>query len=226
MTIQTWPKAEQPREKLLSQGPGSLSDAELLAIFLRTGTRGKSAVDLSRDLLNHFGSVRELLGCNLDEFQSFPGLGAVKYTQLQAVLELGKRYLHEQMASTDLLHNSQAVIQFLTLKLRDLDHEVFACLLLNSQNQLIKYVELASGTHNESRVYPREVVKCALKHNASAVIFAHNHPSGNCEASQADMVLTKTLQEALGILDITVHDHIIIGDGQVLSFAERGWMET
>lgn len=223
MTISLIPTQERPREKLLLQGADALSDAELIAILLRTGVRGKSAIELARDLLNHFGSLGKLLHCDVNEFCAVPGLGSTKYTQVQTCLALLQRYLYEQLSYED-LSSCHLVKQFLMSKLRHLPHEVFACLLLNGQNQLLHYTQLAHGTHNETRVYPREVVKTALKYNASAVILAHNHPSGNCQASQADLTLTEVLQEALGLVDIIIHDHIIIAGSQTLSFAERGYL--
>ena len=224
MSISSWPKNERPREKLLLRGAGALSDAELLAIFLRTGTRGKSALDLARDLLNRFGSLNKLLSCPLTEFTSILGLGPAKYVQLQATVELGQRYLQEALTTTNTLTSARDVKHYLTSKLSHLEHEVFACLLLNSQNHLIRYQVLATGTHNEARVYPREVVKLALHHNASAVILAHNHPSGNSQASEADLQLTRVLQDALGLIDVTIHDHIIVANQQTFSFAEQGWL--
>lgn len=221
MSITNWPESERPREKLLLRGPEALSDAELLAIFLRTGTRGKTALDLARELLNRFGSLSKLLNCSLTEFTATLGLGPAKYVQLQAAVALGQRYIKEPLPTLNVLDNTTQVRQFLISKLSHLQHEVFACLLLNSQNQLIRYQVLATGTHNEARVYPREVVKLALKYNASAVILAHNHPSGNCQASVADVQLTQVLQDALGLVDIQVHDHIIIAHRQTFSFAEN-----
>lgn len=224
MTIPTWPENERPREKLLTRGPEALSDAELLAIFLRTGTRGKTALDLARELLNRFGSLSKLLNCNLAEFTETLGLGPAKYVQLQAAIELGQRHLKEPLATCDTLTNTNTVKQYLISKLRYLNHEIFACLLLNTQNQLICYQVLATGTHNEARVYPREVVKLALYYNANAIILAHNHPSGSCQASEADLQLTQVLQDALALMDITVYDHIIVGNDRTFSFAEQGWL--
>ena len=194
------------------QGSASLSDAELLAIFLRTGVRGKTAVDLARDLLQQFGSLRNLLHCSLDEFTRLPGLGKVKYVQLQAIIELSLRYLKEKMQKEQVLSNHNNTVEFLMAKLRHLDHEVFSCLFLDAHNQLIAYEELSKGTHNQSRIYPREIVKAALHHNAAAIIFAHNHPSGICEPSSDDLAVTKILKQALEFVDVKVHDHLIIGD--------------
>jgi DNA repair protein RadC len=224
MSITNWPESERPREKLLLRGPEALSDAELLAIFLRTGTRGKTALDLARELLNRFGSLSKLLNCSLTEFTATLGLGPAKYAQLQAAIELGQRYLKEPLSNADTLTNTNTVKQYLVSKLRNLDHEVFACLMLDTQNQLIRYQVLATGTHNEARVYPREVVKLALHYNAHAIILAHNHPSGNCQASEADLQLTRVLQDALGLVDVTVCDHIIVGCHRTFSFAEQEWL--
>ncbi|MFV1983574.1 MAG: DNA repair protein RadC [Thiohalomonadales bacterium] len=222
MTIKDWPVAERPREKLLQQGCLALSDAELLAIFLRTGSKGKTAVDLARDLLHSFGSLRALLTCDLDEFTQHKGLGTAKYAQLQAVLEMSRRHLSESMIKSDILTDPAATKQFLHAKLRDYDHEVFAALYLDSQHQVIHFEELFQGSIASATVYPREVVKNALKHNAATVIFAHNHPSGIAEPSQADQQITQKLKSALALIDIQVLDHIIIGDSDCTSFAERG----
>ena len=224
MTISSWIVNERPREKLLLQGAASLSNAELLAIFLRTGVRGKTAVDLARDLLNQFGSLRRLLHASFDEFTHLPGLGKVKYVQLQAIVELSLRYLQEKINKEQVFNNHDSTVEFLTAKLRHLDHEVFACLFLDTHNHLIAYEELSKGTYNQSRIYPREIVKATLRHNAAAIIFAHNHPSGICEASNEDIQVTEVLRKALAFIDVKVHDHLIIGDGQTLSFAQKGWL--
>lgn len=224
MSIKHWPMAERPREKLLKHGPHSLSDAELLAIFLRTGCAGKSAVDLARDLLNHFGGLRQMLETSQQDFCNGQGLGPAKYSQLQATIEMAKRHLAETLAKTCALNSPDAVKQYLRAQLRHKNHEVFAALFLDNQNRLIVYQELFSGTIDGASVYPREVVKQVLQHNAAAVIFAHNHPSGVAEPSQADQAITKRLNDALGLIDVRVLDHIIIGDGQEFSFAEQGWI--
>jgi DNA repair protein RadC len=224
MAICDWPSAERPREKLLAQGAGSLSDAELLAIFLRTGVKGKSAVDLARELLQEFGSLRALLTADLTAFCKPLGLGSAKYAQLQAVLEMARRHLAEQLARGDALTSPDLTRQYLLAQLRDRDHEVFACLLLDNQHRVLKYRELFRGTIDGAAVYPREVVKLALSHGAAAVILAHNHPSGVAEPSHADRALTDRLQQALGLVDIRVLDHLVVGDGHCVSFAERGWI--
>tara|TARA_R110000868_G_scaffold380784_1_gene646910 strand:- start:83285 stop:83959 length:675 start_codon:yes stop_codon:yes gene_type:complete len=222
MTITSWPAAERPREKLLNQGPQSLSDAELLAIFLRTGMRGKTAVDLARDLLTQFGSLRKLLNAKQTDFCQIPGLGQVKFTQLQACLELGKRYLKANLKQQDVIRDAADSFAYLAHQLRDREQEVFACLFLNGKNQVIAYEELFFGTINLSHVHPREVVKKALQHNAAGIIFSHNHPSGHVEPSQADIDVTATLKHTLDNIDVKVLDHIIIGDGRVFSFAQEG----
>jgi DNA repair protein RadC len=222
MAITDWPLAERPREKLLAQGAAALSDAELLAIFLRTGVPGRSAVDLARDLLNGFGSLRGLLQADLGEFSGHAGLGPAKYAQLQAVLEMGRRHLFEDLKRGSALTSPGAVRQFLKSRLMALPHEVFACLFLDNQHRVIAFEELFRGTLDSASVYPREVIKRALAHNAAALILTHNHPSGVAEPSQSDLQLTRRLKESLGLLDIRVLDHLIVGDGDPVSFAERG----
>ncbi|MBC3205939.1 MULTISPECIES: DNA repair protein RadC [unclassified Pseudomonas] len=224
MSIRDWPAAERPREKLLEQGSGSLSDAELLAIFLRTGVSGKSAVDLARHLLSQFGSLRVLLDADLGSFSEQLGLGPAKYAQLQAVLEMGRRHLAERMRQKPALENPQVVRDYLKAMLRHEPHEVFGCLFLDSKHQVLNFEALFRGSIDNTSVHPREVVKRALANNAAAVILCHNHPSGNTDPSQADRVLTKRLQKALELIDVRVLDHFIIGDGEPLSMAECGWM--
>lgn len=224
MSIRDWPAAERPREKLLEQGSGSLSDAELLAIFLRTGVSGKSAVDLARHLLSQFGSLRVLLEADLAAFSKQLGLGPAKYAQLQAVLEMGRRHLAERMRKKPALENPQVVRDYLKAMLRHEPHEVFGCLFLDSKHQVLTFEALFRGSIDNTSVHPREVVKRALANNAAAVILCHNHPSGNPEPSQADRLLTKRLQKALELIDVRVLDHFIVGDGEPLSMAECGWM--
>lgn len=224
MSIKHWPKAERPREKLLQLGAKALSDAELLAIFLRTGCVGKSAVDVARDLLLHFGGLRPLLEAPQIDFCRAPGLGTVKFIQFQAVIEIARRHLAETLSKSDTLSSPEAVKFYLRAQLRHQPHEIFAALMLDNQNRLIVYRELFSGTIDGASVYPREVVKQVLAHNAAAVIFAHNHPSGVAEPSRADHAITKRLNEALALIDVRMLDHIIVGDGQEISFAEQGWM--
>ncbi|HET7570777.1 MAG TPA: DNA repair protein RadC [Gammaproteobacteria bacterium] len=222
MTIRDWPAEERPREKLLARGAGALSDAELMAIFLRTGVSGRSAVDLARELLSDFGGLRPLLKAGRRDFCARLGLGDAKYAQLQAVLEMGRRHLQETLQRGDALTSPATTRQFLAARLRDLDHEVFACLFLDTRNRILTYEELFRGTLDGASVHPREVVKQALGHNAAAVIFAHNHPSGVAEPSGADERITRRLRDALALVEIRVLDHIVIGDGEAVSFAERG----
>lgn len=222
MAINDWPMAERPREKLLEKGAKFLSDAELLAIFLRTGTKGKTAVDMARELIQQFGGLRPLLKARQEQFCAMHGLGPAKYAQLQAVLEMSRRHLLEQLIAGDCISQPSDTQQFLIAHLRDYPHEVFACLFLDSKNQVINFSELSHGTINGAAVYPREVVKKALHHNAAAVIFAHNHPSGITEPSEADISLTQRLVKALALIDIRVLDHFIVGNGKTTSLAERG----
>ncbi len=222
MSIRLWPAAERPREKLLQRGPQALSDAELLAIFLRTGVRGQSAVDLARSLLQQFGGLRAILCANAGEFCAGRGLGHAKYAQLQACLEMARRHLGEQLQRESALTSPDATRRYLRARLRDLPHEVFACLFLDTRHRVIQYEELFRGTLDSASVHPREVVKRALFHNAAALILAHNHPSGVAEPSQADESITLRLKKALLLVDIRVLDHLVVGDGQEISFAERG----
>lgn len=224
MAITDWPANERPREKLLAQGAGVLSDAELLAIFLRTGVAGKSAVDLARELLTEFDGLRPLLMADKKQFVAKHGLGEAKYAQLQAVLEMARRHLAQQLQRSNALTSPQLTRDYLSSILRDQPHEVFIGLFLDSQHQVIVAQPLAKGTIDGAAVYPREVVKQALQKNAAAVIFAHNHPSGVAEASQSDKAITERLVKALALVDIRVLDHIIVGDGCFTSFAEQGWI--
>ncbi len=222
MTIANWPESERPREKLLTRGPASLSDAELLAIFLRTGIPGKSAVDLARDLLLQFSNLRTLIDSSQSELCAIRGLGTSKYVQLKASLELGRRYLEQTLKRDNPLNSPEMTRHFLMSRLRAYPYEVFACLFLDNRHRVIAFEELFTGTIDGASVHPREVVRRSLAHNAAAVIFAHNHPSGIAEPSQADKHITRRLTEALGLIDIRVLDHFVIGDGDSVSFAERG----
>lgn len=222
MSIKNWPVEERPREKLLLKGAASLSDAELLAIFLRTGIKGKSAVELARELLHAFGGLRPLLTASQRKFCSHLGLGVAKYTQLQAVLEMSGRYLEAQLMKGDRLNSPEAAGKFLQLQMRDLPHEVFSLLLLDTQHRVIHYEELFKGTLNAASIYPREVIKLVLEHNAASVILAHNHPSGVAEPSPADEAITKKLVRALRSVEIDVLDHLVIGEGEPVSFVSRG----
>jgi DNA repair protein RadC len=223
MAITDWPAGERPRERLLALGAAALSDAELLAIFLRVGARGQSAVDLARTLIVRFGGLNRLFAATHDEFVAIPGLGPAKYAQLQAVLEMSRRALAEDIKRADAFTTPAAVRDFLRLHLAGLAHEVFFALWLDAQNRLIAAEELFRGTLTQTSVYPREVVKQALAHNAAAVVLAHNHPSGLAEPSAADELLTRELKQALALVDVRVLDHFIVaGQAQPLSFAERG----
>ncbi len=216
------PEDERPREKLLKRGANSLTDAELLAIFLRTGITGKSAIDLARDLIQTFGGLSGLLAASQRDFCKAKGLGDAKFVQLQAVMEINRRYLREEITGRDVLTSPNATRDYLKLRLRGLSHEVFACLFLDNRHRVIEYQELFRGTIDGASVHPREVVKEAIRWNAAAVIFAHNHPSGVAEPSQADLRITKRLQDALDLIDVRVLDHIIVGEDDGTSFAERG----
>lgn len=222
MSITDWPVGERPREKLLERGAAALSDAELLAIFLRTGVVGKSAVDLARELLTRFGSLTQMFAAREKEFCAIHGMGQAKFVQLQAVLEMSRRALQEEMQSGDALNSPRAVRDYLQLLLRSRQQEVFIALFLDAQHRVIATEELFHGTLTQTSVYPREVVKRALHHNAAAVIFAHNHPSGVAEPSQSDQLLTDALKQALALVDVRVLDHFIVAGAGCLSFAEKG----
>ncbi len=222
MSIKDWPADERPREKLLQRGANALTDAELLAIFLRTGTQGKSAVDMARDLLMEFGSLRALLNADQERFCQSHGLGLAKYAQLQAVLEMARRHFAEVLQRGNALTSPDITRAYLSAQLRGHNYEVFACLFLDNQHRVIVWEELFRGTIDGTSVYPREVAKRALFHHAAAVIFAHNHPSGINEPSQADRQITDKLKQALALFDIRVLDHFIVGDGEPYSFAEHG----
>ena len=224
MSITDWPAAERPREKLLQRGAAALSDAELLAIFLRTGVVGKSAVDLARDLLAHFGSLTQLFAVNESEFCEMHGMGQAKFVQLQAVLEMSRRALREEMHSGDALNSPRAVREYLQLLLRSRQQEVFMVIFLDAQHRVLAAEEMFQGTLTQTSVYPREVVKRALYHNAAAVIFAHNHPSGVAEPSDSDRLLTGALKQSLQLVDVRALDHFIVAGSGCLSFAERGMM--
>lgn len=224
MAITDWPEGERPRERLLAHGPQALSDAELLAIYLRVGMRGKSAVDLARDLLHRFdGQLGLLAEAPLEDLASVSGIGQAKAAQLKASFELTRRALTQEMSTRDSFTSPGKVRDWLRLKLASRQHEVFMALWLDAQNRLIKAEELFTGTLTQTSVYPREVVKAALANNAAAVILAHNHPSGMAEPSQADELLTTSLKSALTLIDVKLLDHFIVaGNAPPLSFAERG----
>jgi len=222
MAIRDWPKDERPREKLLSRGAETLSDAELLAILLRTGTRGRSAVQLARDLLTHFRSLRKLITADRGRFCAEPGLGLARFAELQAAVEIARRQLTEALRTGPSLASPRATRDFLLARLRDREHEVFCCLYLDNRHRLIHFEELFRGTIDGASVHPREVVKQALLWNSAAVIVAHNHPSGIPEPSQADEIITQRIKHALALVDIRLLDHIVVGDGASVSLAERG----
>jgi DNA repair protein RadC len=222
MTIRDWPVDERPREKLLDKGAASLSDAELLAILLRNGTAGRSALDVAREALQRFNSLRELLAADRTKFCSQRGFGPALYAEMQAALEIARRQLSQTLRSGPTLGTPRATREFLSAQLRDLEHEIFCCLYLDKRHRLIKFEELFRGTIDGASVHPREIVKLALQRNSAAVIIAHNHPSGVAEPSQADEHITQRVKNALALVDIRLLDHIIVGDGACVSFAERG----
>jgi len=224
MAINEWPEDQRPRERLIKFGAPALSDAELLAVFLRTGVSGKSAVDLGRDMIQQFGSLSTLFAASIQDFSAMHGLGAAKFAQLQAVLELAKRAICEDLQNHTSLSSPQSVKQYLQLFIGHKAYESFAVLFLDVKNRLISSEELFRGTLHHASVYPREIVKRALQHNAAAIIIAHNHPSGSPEPSQADLSLTQTLQQALALVDIRVLDHFIVANPHVYSLAEHGQM--
>ncbi|MBX8607776.1 DNA repair protein RadC [Pseudomonas cichorii] len=222
MSIRNWPASERPRERLLESGAQSLSDAELLAIFLRTGVAGKSAVDLARYLLNQFGSLRALLESDLSRFSSHLGLGPAKFAQLQAVMEMSRRHMAETLRRDSILESPMQVRRYLKAILRQEPHEVFGCLFLDSKNRVLTFEILFHGTINAAYVHPRQVVKRAMVHNAASLILCHNHPSGVTDPSHSDIELTKRLKQALALIDVRVLDHVIIGDAEPLSMVEMG----
>ena len=224
MAIRQWPKDQRPREKLLLKGATALTDAKLLAIFLRTRLPGLSAIDLANQLLDRFGGIGPLLKADQNSFSSAKGLGPAKYCQLQVTLELTHRYLNEQLNDGSVFTSPKQVEDYLSIQKRDYQREVFSVLLLDSKHQLLGYHELFQGSINEISVHPREVVKLALGKNATAVIVAHNHPSGVAELSLSDIAITHNLRSALGLIDIPLLDHFIIGRGETTSLAEQGKM--
>ena len=222
MAIRDWPADTRPREKLLRQGAAALTDAELVAVFLRTGMVGKSAVDLGRELLERFGGLSGLCRADKKSACAAPGVGEAKYALLQAVMEMARRTLDEDMKAGDALDSPEAVRDYLRLILHAKEYEVFCCVFLDAQNRVIAIEELFRGTLTQTSVYPREIIKRALFHNAGALILAHNHPSGVAESSQADRHLTRRLAEALALVDIRVLDHFIVAGASTLSFRESG----
>jgi DNA repair protein RadC len=222
VSIRDWPEDERPRERLLGRGPEALSDAELLAVFLRSGLPGRSAVDLARELLADLGGLRGVLEAPAEALRAHRGLGLASYALLRAAVEVGERYLAARLQRGDVLANPQDARRYVAHRLRRYPHEVFACLFLDNRHRVISFEELFFGTIDGATVHPREVVRRALGHNAAALILAHNHPSGVAEPSRADELLTRRLREALALVDTRVLDHLVIGDAEVVSFAERG----
>lgn len=220
--LRLWLEGERPREKLLNKGAHSLSDAELLAIFLRTGTRGKNVIELSREIIQHFGSLKKLFAATEKEFCQIKGLGRAKYVQLQACLEMSQRYIEEQLRQQDVMQNPTQVKQYVQSKLMSQPNEVFAVMFLDNQHHVLAFEELFFGTVNASSVHPRVVVQRCLAHNAAAVIVTHNHPSGVAEPSLSDIDITLTLKSALGLIDVRLLDHLVVASHQVTSMAERG----
>jgi len=219
--IRNLPVKSRPRERLIREGAEVLTDAELLAIILRTGTAGKSVVELAQEVINQFGDLRSLLSCESTQLQKIKGLGPAKFAQISAINVIAQRSLKEQLLSKPTLRRSKDAANFLLCKMRDYKSEVFSCLLLDARQKLICYEELFTGSINGASIYPREVVKLVLKTNAASIIFAHNHPSGNSYPSEADKQITKRLKQALALIDVTVLDHIIVGE-DIYSMAEHG----
>ncbi|MEO8402323.1 MAG: DNA repair protein RadC [Gammaproteobacteria bacterium] len=222
MPITQWPLNERPREKLLLHGEKYLSDAELLAILVNTGVRGKTALDIARELLSEFGGLRAILQSHPQVIYQKRGLGKAKYALLKAAIELGRRYFDSHIEVGATLSDSEHTKRFLAHQLKNYPHEVFACIFLDNHNRMLRFEELFHGTLTEASVYPREVVKRGLLHNAAKIILVHNHPSGNPTPSDADHEITQLLKQALMLVDIVVIDHIIIGDKEHVSFAENG----
>jgi DNA repair protein RadC len=222
MSIREWPESERPREKLLARGADALSDAELLALLLGCGTRGRSALQLARGLLSDFGSLRELLNAQAARCLAITGVGPARYAILQAAIELARRHFREALRLGPGLATPELTRSFLLAQLRDRPYEVFCCLYLDNRHRLIAFEELFRGTIDRAGVHPREVLRATLAHNAAAVMFAHNHPSGVLEPSQADELITRRLKEALALVDVRVLDHFIVGDGHCFSFCEHG----
>jgi DNA repair protein RadC len=222
MSMAGWPQGERPREKLFARGAASLSDAELLAVMLQTGTRGRTSLDIARDMLSRYGGLVGLLAADHASLTENAGIGAAKAARFVAMKELSQRHMLEGIKSKDILTSSAATRDYLRAKFRDCQSEIFSCLFLNNQHHVVKLEELFRGTIDGAAVYPREVVKRCLHHNAAAVILAHDHPSGIAEPSQADIAITKKLRSALEMIDVRVLDHLVIGNSMVVSFAERG----
>ena len=224
MSINDWPREERPREKLLTYGAGALSNAELLALFIQTGTRGSSAVDVARMALDQAQGLRGLLDLGPDRLSTISGIGPARSALLKGAVELATRYLEERIHRSDALTSPVHTSRFLCARLRSRPHEVFACLFLDNRHRVISFEEMFRGTIDGASVHPREVAKRALELNAAALIAAHNHPSGVAEPSLSDRAITDKLRDALALVDVRLLDHFVIGDGEVVSFAERGWL--
>jgi DNA repair protein RadC len=222
LTIRDWPESERPREKLLERGAQALSDAELLALLLGSGIKGRSAVDVARSLLADFGSLREMLRADRPRWRGQPGIGPARYATLMASIELARRHLQEPLRTSSALTAPDSTRRFLLAQLRDRPYEVFCCLFLDNRHRLIAFEELFRGTIDGASVHPREVVRQTLLHNAASVIIAHNHPSGVADPSQADEGVTRRLRQALALVDVRLLDHLIVGDGKCFSFSEHG----
>lgn len=225
MGIKQWPKEDRPREKLLARGPGALSDAELLALFLGTGCRGLDVLESARLLLSVHGPLRQLLDRDAESLTKLPALGPARACKLVAALELANRHLRAQLDRGDSMRDVGSAARYFKQRLRSRPNEVFAALFLDTRNRTLAYEELFTGTIDAAAVYPREVVRRALLHNAAAVIVSHNHPSGSAEPSAADREITRHLQQALDLVGIRLLDHVVVGDGTPVSMAERGWLQ-
>ena len=222
MSIRHWPDGERPREKLLRHGASRLSDAELLAIFLRSGRPGHSALDLAREILSDFGGFRPLLTADFNRFCRVSGLGPAKFSLLQACVELNCRLISEKMTAGSVLDSPAAARAYFQSRLQDRRREIFACMYLDNRHRVLDYQEPFLGTINGATVHPREIVRQALEKNAAALLVAHNHPSGISEPSEADKHITRRLKEALALIDVRLLDHLVIGNGEIVSFSERG----
>lgn len=224
--IKNRPEAERPREKLLKSGSKSLSNAELLAIFFRTGVKNKSAIQLASEILEAFGGLRGLCTAKIDDLLNIKGIGIAKTAQLKAALELSERYLRENVKQKPIVENSKEVFDLLYQTMRDLDYELLKVILLNGQNQIIDVIDVFRGSITSSSVYPREIIKLALRYSASAVVLVHNHPSGIPKPSKGDKHLTRKLIFGCMATEIKIHDHIIIGDNQYYSLADEGFVQS
>ena len=224
MPITDWPEEDKPREKLLSKGEHTLTDAELIAIFLKTGIPGKTALDIAKELLQEYGCLKQLLRTPVSSLIKKAGLGYAKYATLKAAIELGKRYQRAHLPTGTILNSTLLTQTFLTERLREYTNEVFACLFMDSHFRFIHFEELFHGSVNQAHIYPREIVRRGLVHNAAKIILAHNHPSGHPLPSTADKEVTQLIKTALALIDMEVVDHIIIGNPENFSFAEAGWL--